>query len=50
MKFSIIQNKIEGRLCLIERCSECDFYHKKYDGYESDGGGKIKDTIKSDGV
>ena len=42
--------KIEGRLCLVERCLECDFYHKKYDGYESDSGVKTKDTIKSGGV
>ena len=43
-------NKIEGKLCLIEKCPDCDFYRKKYNGYESDGGGKIKDTIQSGGV
>ena len=24
-------NKIEGRLCLIERCPECEFHHKNWD-------------------
>jgi hypothetical protein len=43
-------SKIDGILCLIERCSECDFYHKKYEGYELDSDEKIKDIIKLDGI
>jgi hypothetical protein len=42
--------KIEGRLCLIERCSECDFYQKNNNGNESDNSVEIKYRIKSDGV
>ena len=44
-------NKIEGRLCLIERCPECDVYHKKWDadGYE-DCEREIKAEIMPDGV
>jgi len=23
------ENKIDGELCLVERCPKCDFYHKQ---------------------
>ncbi len=44
-------NKIKGKLCLIERCPECDFHHKNWDldGHE-DREREIKTEIMPDGV
>jgi len=38
-------NKIKGKLCLIERCPECDFHHKNWD---ADGYKNCKREIKAE--